>query len=190
MIRHAGAAYYNPDEAAQRILVANPGITLRAANGAAWREGERLLRRAIREKLDFAFETTLGGRSMTALLEAADDVGHTVHVWYAGLESPELHIARVRARVALGGHDIPEPMIRERYDSSRSNLIRLLPRLAELRLYDNSVEGDPARGETPKPRMILSVAERKIIDVCAPDTVPGWAKPIVMAALRLDAVRP
>jgi predicted ABC-type ATPase len=69
-----------------------------------------------------------------------------VRVWYVGLSSPELHIARVRARVAKGGHDIPEPRIRERYDASRLNLIRLLPRLSELWVYDNSVEADPDAG--------------------------------------------
>src|SRR2546422_5178074 len=50
-----------------------------------------------------------------------------------GLSSAELHIARVRARVAKGGHDIPEPRIRDRYDRSRLNLIHLMARLTELR---------------------------------------------------------
>ena len=67
---------------------------------------------------------------MTALLERALAVGLEVRVWYVGLSSPELHLARVRARVAKGGHDIPEAQVRARYDSSRLNLIRLLPRRA------------------------------------------------------------
>jgi hypothetical protein len=62
MIRERGGEYFNPDEAAKRILAANPGITQDAANSAAWHGGRRLLERAINERLDFALETTLGGR--------------------------------------------------------------------------------------------------------------------------------
>ena len=63
-----------------------------------------------------------------------------------GLASTELHIARVRSRVARGGHDIPEEKIRERYARSLLNLILVLPKLTELRVYDNSHEADPHTG--------------------------------------------
>jgi hypothetical protein len=59
MLQH-GVEYFNPDEAARRILAANPTITQEDANSAAWHEGKRLLERAITERLNFAFETTLG----------------------------------------------------------------------------------------------------------------------------------
>jgi predicted ABC-type ATPase len=78
-----------------------------------------------------AAETTLGGATMTALLDPALRLGQTIYISYVGLEGVDLHIARVRARVALGGHDVPEERIRQRYDSSRANLVRLLPRLTE-----------------------------------------------------------
>jgi hypothetical protein len=67
-------------------------------------------------------------------------------MWFVGLSSAELHMARVRSRVARGGHDIPEERIRERYDRSRINLIELMPRLTELKVYDNSFEADPHAG--------------------------------------------
>src|SRR2546429_3621910 len=57
-----GVEYLNPDVAAREITSRNPGISQVEANSAAWQEGKRLLERAIVEKLDFAFETTLGGR--------------------------------------------------------------------------------------------------------------------------------
>jgi len=182
-LRKAGADYYNPDEATRRLVVANPGITLEEANSMAWREGKRLLEHAIAEKLDLAFETTLGGHTITALLERAAESGLDVRVWYVGLESPELHIARVRARVAKGGHDIPQGKIRERYDRSRVNLIRLLPRLTSLRLYDNSEEGDPTT-EGPRPKLILHLDEGRIVQIVPLREVPRWAKPIVVATLR------
>lgn len=150
----------------------------------AWNEGKRLLERAIEEKLDLAFETTLGGNTITALLQRAAEAGLDVQVWYAGLSSPELHIARVRARVAKGGHDIPEGKIRERYQRSRANLIHLLPWLTSLRLYDNSEDGDAAT-EGPKPKLILHLDEKSIVQVLPMSEVPEWAKPIVTAALSL-----
>ena len=157
MFRQAGAEYFNPDEAARLIQSANPGTSQEDANAAAWQQGKRLLERAIAERCDFAFETTLGGRTITGLLERALSSGIEVRVWYVGLDTPELHVARVRARVARGGHDIPEARVRDRFDTSRLNLIRLLPRLTELVVYDNSAEADPRdrrrAGATARPAL-------------------------------------
>lgn len=186
--RERGADYFNPDEASRAIHDRNPGITLEQANSAAWFEGKRLLERAIRERLDFAFETTLGGRTIVALLETAMAAGIEVRIWYAGLESAELHITRVRARVEKGGHDIPESKIRERYEQSRLNLIRLMPGLAELRIYDNSEEADPAAGAAPEPRLILHMRGSAIAQSCEPGEVPEWAKPLMAVAMRIASM--
>ena len=189
MYEQAGGGYFNPDEAARRIQAARPGISLTEANAAAWQHGRRLLERAIAERLNFAFETTLGGNTIATLLQQAIASGIEVRIWYVGLDSPELHIARVRARVEKGGHPIAESRIRERYDTSRFNLVRLLPGLTELRVYDNSVESDPHAGKAPMPQMILHWKRGRVVQVCDLPLVPDWAKPIVAAALRLRAGR-
>jgi len=193
----SGVGFYNPDEGARKILVANahldPPPTMGEVNAAAWSQGRRLLERAIDRHMNFAFETTLGGQTMTDLLERAADEGLAVHVWFVGLASVELHIERVRRRVARGGHDIPRDKIVERYDSGRKNLVRLLPRLASVRVYDNSVEADPAKGLAPAPRLVLHCVKRTII---APTKLrsllmqtPDWARPIAAAALGLHVKR-
>ena len=143
-IRASGADYFNPDEAARKLIAANPGLDQTKANAAAWHQGRRLLERAIRERKDFAFETTLGGSTMPRLLTEAASEGFEVRIWYVGLASPDLHIERVRNRVRAGGHDIPESSIRRRWRHSRLNLVQLLPYLSELRVYDNSADADPA----------------------------------------------
>src|SRR6266851_5531483 len=112
--RQSGADYYNPDEVARRLVTANPSLKQAEANSAAWHEGVRLLKRAIDERLEFAFETMLGANTIPRLLREAADAGVDIHVWSVGLDSPELHIARVKARVGRGGHDIPEKDIRRR----------------------------------------------------------------------------
>src|SRR5687767_15084451 len=113
MIRESGAEYFNPDEAARRIRAELPELDQTEANSRAWREGIHLLERAIAERKTYAFETTLGGKSVRRLLRGAADAGLELRIGYVGLSSPELHIARVRARVEKGGHDIPEAKIRE-----------------------------------------------------------------------------
>jgi len=183
--REAGVDFFNPDEAARRIHAAQPGLTQTEVNSAAWHQGRRLLEAAIGNRLDFAFETTLGGETMTQLLERAAEAGFELRVWYAGLASPELHIERVRRRVAKGGHDIAEADIRRRYDQSRLNLIRLLPRLTELRLYDNSEEADPDAGREPAPKLLLHWRSGRIVAPRDFKDTPDWGKPIVAAAMKL-----
>ena len=183
--RATGADYYNPDEAARELLAANPALTQADANSAAWRKGVELLTRAISDRKNFAFETTLGGNTIPRLLAQAASQGIEIYVWYVGLSSPELHIERVRARVRRGGHDIAAEHIRRRYDHSRINLIDLLPRITALRIYDNSADGDPAAGKIPKPKLVLQMENGKILNRHDLKKTPNWAKPIVAAALKL-----
>src|SRR4051812_30193596 len=184
MIRASGADYFDPDEAARRLMAANPGLDQVKANAAAWHQGRRLLERAIQERKDFAFETTLGGSTMPGLLSEAAAQGFEVRIWYVGLASPELHIERVRNRVHAGGHDIPESSIRRRWRHSRLNLVQLLPRVTELRVYDNSAEAAPAAGDAPRPTLVLHLDRGEIVGPPDLSSTPEWAKPIVAAALK------
>jgi hypothetical protein len=164
-------------------------MTQEAVNAAAWSEGRRLLERAISERLAFAFETTLGGHTITELLERAAAAGIAVNIWFVGLATVELHLERVRRRVARGGHDIPEAKVRERFDRGRENLIRLLPRSAAVRVLDNSVDADPDRGVAPTPKLLLDCRRGRVVAPTDLATLmagtPEWAKPIVTAALKL-----
>ncbi|MCC4599785.1 AAA family ATPase [Xanthomonas melonis] len=182
LLREDGATWFNPD-AFTRALV-EQGWILDDANAQAWQEGVRRLRQAMADGSDYAFETTLGANTIPRLLREAC-AQHTVAVWFCGLSSVELHIARVAARVAAGGHAIPEHKIRERYDASRANLIALLPHLSVLHVYDNSAPADAAGQVAP---LLVLEADRSGLQY--PQTpeelaqVPDWAKPIVMAALE------
>jgi predicted ABC-type ATPase len=183
--RLRGADYFNPDEAAATIRRLRPDLSQTQANSAAWQQGKRLLEEAISHRQDYAMETTLGGRSIPSLIAQAAKTGFEVRIWFAALASPEHHIERVRQRVANGGHDIPEADIRRRYDSSRLNLIELMPHLAELRVFDNSFDAAPAIGKAPRPRMVLQVRGGYIVEPIDLSTTPQWAKPIVAAALSI-----
>jgi predicted ABC-type ATPase len=191
-LREHGGEYFNPDEVARAAMAASPGLGQRDANAFAWEEGRRRLEAAIANGASFAFETTLGGTTITRLLLHAATQGAVLRIWFAGLENVDLHLQRVAARVKKGGHDIPESDIRRRWADSHANLIRLIPHVTDLRVYDNSVGRDPAAGASPEPRLILSIEDRRLTFPPAgrvTDT-PPWAKPIVFAAYQHFGLTP
>lgn len=185
-LEEVGIPYFNPDVATRQLLEADPALDLDAANEEAWLEMVRLLDAAIQAGGTFAFETTLGGRTITGLLSTAAREGRDVVMWYVGLSSASQHIARVQARVARGGHSIPDDRIRARYESSREHLIELLPLLKEVRVYDNSAETGVPDGQPPQAVLILHMLDGRIIDACPLPEIPEWAKPVVWAALQIS----
>jgi len=186
-LRQSGLNYFNPDEVAQRIRK-ELGCSADEANAMAWQEGKRRLVAAIASRESYAFESTLGGRTIPRLFSEAAEAGFEVVVWFLGLSTPEQHIARVRARVAVGGHDIAEALIRKRWDGSRRNLIALMPQLTELMLFDNSEERDPVTATIPPPRLLLQWRRGAVVSPVHAllETTPEWAKAIVAHALRLQ----
>ena len=180
-----GDAFFNPDTVAQQIRNLHPDIPLTLANAHAWQIGKSLLEQAVASGRDYRFETTLGGRTIAQLLEQAARSGHRLHVWFCGLASTDLHLRRVRSRVAHGGHNIPEEKIRQRWNRSRENLVRLLPLIDHLRVYDNSAEADPAEGKRPQPVLLLEMERGKITAPSDLSGAPDWAKPIIAAAIHL-----
>jgi predicted ABC-type ATPase len=180
-LRAAGWSWYNPDEVAHSLHAHHPDRPLHEINSQVWHEGKRRLESAIRDNTNFAFETMLGGSTITNTLHDAIAVGVAVSVWYCGLTSPELHIERVAASVARGGHDIPEELIRSRYRSSMRNLCRLAPGLHRLSVYDNSLPLDER--QRPRIRCLIERVENEIrmLDRSMPD----WAKPVAAVCLNL-----
>ena len=130
--------YFNPDLFAAGLIALGRSRT--EADALAWQAGYDRLRTAIDRGPNFAFETTLGGKSIIAELHRAVKLRREVDVFYVGLSSVDLHIDRVRARVARGGHDIPVAKIRERYSKSLANLITLIGAASTVQVFDNSVE--------------------------------------------------
>jgi predicted ABC-type ATPase len=67
------------------------------------------------ERVDFAFETTLATRSFAPWLRSLRISGYDVHLCFLWLASADLAIARVADRVGMGGHHVPEEVVRRRY---------------------------------------------------------------------------
>ena len=65
--------------------------------------------------------------------------GYQVAIYYFSLTSASLAVRRVKLRVAMGGHDVPEDTVRRRYTRSVSNFLTLyLPLADDWTVYDNS----------------------------------------------------
>ena len=91
---------------------------------AAFQAGRMMLEMidaCVRRGDNFAFETTLSGRGYARMIPHWQDQGYWVKLYYLPLPSPEIAIARVQQRVAMGGHYVPDDIIRRRYHASWQN---------------------------------------------------------------------
>ena len=93
----------------------------------------------VRHGENFSIETTLSGRTYARMIPQWRQAGYQVSLFFLQLPSAELAVARVADRVAQGGHDIPEPVIRRRFQAGIANFHSLYKPLVDAwRLYDNS----------------------------------------------------
>lgn len=127
--------FVNADVIAQGLCAFRP-------EKEAIRAGRIMLKRIYdlaERKANFAFETTLSGRSFAHWMSRLKKQGYRFGLLFLWLNHPDLAVLRVKERVILGGHSIPEQTIRKRYDSGIKNFFRLYrPLLDHWQLYDNS----------------------------------------------------
>jgi predicted ABC-type ATPase len=109
---------------------------------AAFRAGRLMLEEInfhCRRGEDFGYETTLSGRSYLNLIHRLKQRGYVVHFFFLWVPTVDLALTRVRNRVLESGHDIPEPIVRRRFDRSVRNFLTEYRQLADSWfLFDNS----------------------------------------------------
>lgn len=147
--------FVNADLIAQGVSPFSPETAGVWAGKLMLQEIEDLARR----RADFGFETTLAGLSHLKLIRDIMKVGYQSHIYYLWLPRAELAVDRVRVRVLRGGHAVPEPIIRRRFERSIRNFLTKYRFLGtSWTLFDNS-------GETPK---IMAYEETE--NLCIIDT--------------------
>lgn len=120
------------------------------------------LKNLARQNQSFAFETTLAARSFAPFLRQCQTKGYQVNLIYVWLNSVELAITRVALRVASGGHNIPEDIIRRRYYRGRKNFLELYSKIADYWIvYDNTKpQREPIAEKVPEqPEAIIYQAD-------------------------------
>lgn len=127
--------FINPDLIAAGLSPFDPTAAATEAGKVALRE----VQRAIREGESFAFESTLSGRTYLRLLNDAIAAGFALHLFYLWIPGADLALARIRERVEVGGHNVPEPDVRRRYPRSLRNVFMLYAqKMDTVHFFDNS----------------------------------------------------
>lgn len=104
----------------------------------AGRMAIKLRKDCIDKGISFNQETTLTGNSIIKLIDQVKEKGYKVHLFYVGVNSPEIAKERIAGRVKKGGHDIPSETVEKRYYESIENLKIILPKVDLAEVYDNS----------------------------------------------------
>lgn len=118
------------------------GLSPFAPEAAAFKAGRLMLQEmaeCVNRRTSFAFETTLAGLAYLRHIEAWRRQGYRVDLYFLSLPSVELAITRVAERVRQGGHNIPEQVIRRRFDAGLANFENHYRAVVDgWILYDNS----------------------------------------------------
>ena len=122
--------YINADDIKKSTLCSDLEAALRA---------EELRESALAKNLNFSFETVLSTDRNLKLLQKAKAKGYFLRCIYILTESPEINIFRVHARVACGGHGVPEAKIQSRYYKALALVPSLISTCDIVHIYDNSI---------------------------------------------------
>jgi predicted ABC-type ATPase len=147
--------FINADLIAAGLSPLAPETELLAASRIFLREIEN----RIQARQDFAFETTLAGRSYLRLIRRLRSEGWRVELIYLALPSVEMSRLRVAERVAHGGHDIPLKDIERRFSRSLQNLLNQFSYAVDrAQCFMNN-------GDTPQPVFIQQGENREILNL-------------------------
>jgi predicted ABC-type ATPase len=142
------------------------GISPFSPEAAAIRAGRLMLTEIeffSKRQVSFGFETTLSGRSYLGLVQRLKRRGYKVHLFFLFVEAVDVTLSRIKERVLKGGHDVPEAVVRRRFDRSVRNFFREYQALVDSwYLFDNT-------GTNPVPiafkkRRQLRIMNRKRYD--------------------------
>jgi len=154
--------FVNADLIAQGLSPFSPRI-------AAMKAG-RLVLEQIRDfaekNVDFAFETTLAGKSYLRLFKELKKKGYRLHLFFLWIPSPELALARIKERVTEGGHDVPPQDVRRRFHRGIQNLFKLYKSFSDSwMLFDNAGSAPKLIAEEKSGK--LSIIDKELYDKIA-----------------------
>jgi len=126
LARHGGV-YLGADAIAAEIAPADPA-------SAAIEAGRQFLLRfdqLLETEERIIVESTLAGKSLRNMIAAAADRGFLIEINFVFIDSDEMSLNRVRHRVRVGGHDVPEEDVRRRFLRTYANFWKLYRPLAD-----------------------------------------------------------
>lgn len=97
-----------------------------------------LRQKLLERRVSFSFETVMSSHDKVALLEKAQSIGYRTYLYYIATDDPAINVSRVKTRVNLGGHDVPEEKIVSRYERSIGLLVQAVKHSHRAYIFDNS----------------------------------------------------
>lgn len=135
---------------------------------AASQEAAARRQRLIDARRTFVTETVFSHSSKLELVEIALAAGYRVVLYHVNVRHAGMSVARVNARVATGGHAVPEQKILERYQRNQAIIRRAADMASVTMVFDNSKAGQP-------PRWLFTLHHGQVAEKTA-DVVPDWAE--------------
>ncbi len=131
--------FVNADLIAQGLSPFSPGT-------AAMKAGRLVLEQIHNladKNLDFAFETTLSGKSYVSFLNGLSKKDYSVNIFFLWIPNTELAIDRIKDRVASGGHNVPAVDVKRRFYRGLYNFLHYYKPLADTWLLFNNADAVP-----------------------------------------------
>jgi len=122
------------------------GLSPFSPRAAAMKAGRIVLEqvRSLAEKnVDFAFETTLSGKSYVTFLKELKKKGYSINIFFLWIPNTELAVNRIKDRVAGGGHGVPAVDVKRRFHRGLYNFISYYKPLADTWLLFNNADAIP-----------------------------------------------
>ncbi len=117
------------------------GLSPFASDAVSIQAGRLMLDRIhklAQQQKDFAFETTLSGRSYLPFLRDLKNKGYQIHLFYLWIHNVDLALERIADRVRRGGHNVPDDVVRRRFHKSLRNFFNLYQPVSDLwMIFDN-----------------------------------------------------
>lgn len=129
---------------------------------------EVLRQHLLERRSSFTCETVMSHPSKVALLEQAQRRGYRTYLYFVATDDPVINLSRVRNRVGLGGHPVPEDKIISRYHRSLALLLEAIKHTSRAYIFDNSTDS-----ADPQLAWIAEITDGRRLELKT-DRIPAW----------------
>jgi predicted ABC-type ATPase len=136
--------------------------------------GDFLRQKLLAQRASFTFETVMSHPSKVEILAKAQQLGYRTYLYFVATDDPAINISRVKSRVKLGGHAVPEDRIETRYYRSLDLLMDAIRHTNRAYVFDNS--GD---NQEKKHTWLAEVTDGRELELKS-DRIPAWFKRAVL----------
>ena len=124
----------------------------------------------LKHRISFSFETVFSHPAKIDILRRAQAAGFKTYMYFVATENPVINVNRIKERVALGGHNVPEEKTRSRYLRCMEQVRYALPYLNRAYFFDNSMEQS----------LYLAEYESEVGFTLHSELLPSWFRRFVL----------